>query len=101
MKHTMVVGTTEPQDFELLESGAALDGTGWDVEIEFRESIAGVEAVTVAWLDQSAGTVRVTGAENLTARTYHFRFKLTDGSDDFGYVPNLDTAPNEWRVVRV
>jgi hypothetical protein len=98
MKHTMVVGTTEPQDFELLETGAALVGTDLDVEIEFREDVSGV---TAAWLDQAGGTVRVTGAENLLARTYHFRFKLTDGSDDFGYIPNLDTAPNEWRVVRV
>jgi hypothetical protein len=98
MKHTMVVGTTEPQDFELLESGAALDGTDLDIAIEFRESVSGV---TIAWLDQGEGTVRVTGVENLSARTYHFRFKLTDNSDDFGYIPNLESAPNEWRVVRV
>jgi hypothetical protein len=98
MKHTMVVGTTEPQDFELLESGAALDGTDLEVEIEFREDVSGV---TVAWLDQAGGTVRVSGAENLSARTYHFRFKVTDNSDDFGYIPNLESAPNEWRVVRV
>ena len=98
MTHTMVYDTSEPQDFELLDEGVALDGTDWEVSIEFRETVTGL---TVAWLDQDAGTVRVTGAEGMSIGDYHFRFKLTDSSDDIGYVPNLDIAPNEWRVVRV
>ena len=95
MKHTMVVGTSEPQDFQLEDDNANLDGSGWDVDIEFR---TGGEDVTVAWLNQAAGTVRVSGLEDLAAGIYYFRFTLTDGSS-LAYVPSTD--PVTLRVVPV
>lgn len=98
MQHTTVTGTTEPQDFQLYDDGEALVGTGFTVEIEFRES--GVTA-TVDWLAQATGTVRVTDFDGMqTGKTYHFRFKLTDQNAKVGYCPNGDAA-DEWFVARV
>lgn len=98
MQHTMVYGTTEPQDFELFSDGEALVGTGLTPTIEFRE--AGVSA-TVAWLDQAAGTIRITNMTGMSANSkYHFRIRLTDVSLNFGYCPN-GYAPDEWAVVSV
>jgi len=97
--HIMVVGTSEPQDFQLLEDGVAKDGTGWDVDIEWRDSPD--TPPTVAWLVQASGTVRVTGTESMAVGQYRFRFSLTDGGGDVGYVPNLDKEANVWRVVRL
>ncbi len=97
MMHEMVLGTSEPQDFQLLNNKQPLDGTGLTVGIEFRE--VGVIGVTAAWLDQAAGTVRVTGVENLERKTYHARFTLTDGSGKVGYVPGPSDA-FDWVVTR-
>jgi hypothetical protein len=96
MQYTWVEGTTEPNDFQLKDDGANLVGTDFDVDIEFRE--AGVSA-TVAWLDQAAGTVRVTDVTGMTVgKTYHFRFTLTDGNGKIGYCPNAFAA-DAWCVV--
>lgn len=95
--HTMIVGTSEPQDFQLFDDGAELDGTGWDVGIEFREDDTELAGLTVAWLDQDAGTVRVTGCEAMAEGIYHFRFTLTDADEKVGYVPNLEAA-GTWHV---
>jgi len=100
MIHTMVAGTSEPQDFAIYNDGTALVGTGFDVEIEWRSEPAGGPP-TVAWLSQAGGTVRVTDTENMQEGAYYFRWKLTDALDQVGYVPNLDKAPNIWRVHRV
>lgn len=106
MKHTIVFGTTEPQDFALLDDGEALVGTGFDIGIEFRETglseeqLAEVAEVSVAWLDQAAGTVRVTNFEDLPIGTYYVRFTLTDSGGKVGYAPN-EAGADEWRVVRV
>jgi hypothetical protein len=98
MQHTMVYGTTEAQTFQLLDDGENLVGTGLTVTIEFRES--GVSA-SVAWLSQSGGTVSVTGMTGMELeRTYHFRFKLVDGTGKIGYCPN-DFSADQWYVTKV
>lgn len=98
MKYTMVVGTTEPSDFQLLDDGENLDGSGFDVDIEFRNEDV---SATVAWLDQAGGTVRVTDVTGMTVGgTYLFRFKLTDSGGKIGYCPN-DFSPDAWIVARV
>lgn len=84
MTHTIVVGTTEPQDFALFDDAEALVGTSWDVGLEFRETVSGP---AVAWISAAAGTARVTGLDGLTAGIYHFRFTLTDGVE-VAYVPS-------------
>jgi flagellar hook assembly protein FlgD len=100
MTHVMVEGTSEPQDFALYSDGAALDGTGFTVEIQWRSEPSGGPP-TVDWLSQAGGTVRVSDTENMPEGAHYFRWKLTDGSGNIGYVPNLDKAPNVWRVHRV
>lgn len=99
----MVVGTSEPQEFQLLQDGVPLNGTGFSVAIEFRGGVGEPTAPTlsVAWLDQAAGTVRVSGVEIMIVERYHFRFKLTDAGAKVGYIPNLASLPNVWNVVRV
>ena len=101
MTHVIVVGTSEPQDFQLQDNGANLVGTGLTIALEFRETSDELDDVLVAWLDQAAGTVRVTGTEGLIRGTYHVRFKLTDLGGKVGYVPNLQKPSDEWLVVRV
>lgn len=98
--HVIVYGTSEPQDFALLDDGAALDGSSLTLGLEARtgEDITGVSA---AWISAAAGTVRVTGVENLALGRYHVRFTLTDGSGKKGYCPNLSVPADEWHVVRV
>lgn len=97
MQHTMVIGTTEPQDFQLQDDGANLDGTDLTVTIQFLES--GISA-TAAWLDQDGGTVRVTAVTGAHAgHTYRFRFKLVDTNGNVAYCPNGKYA-DEWFVTR-
>lgn len=103
MTHEMVILTSEPQDFQLLNDGSPLDGTGWTVTIVFQEDDAETtwpEDVVADWLDQTAGTVRVTGIENMPLGLHRFRFKLTDGGGQVGFVPN-EAAPDVWKVVRI
>lgn len=106
MKHTIPVGTSEPQDFMLKDKGTAIVGTGLTVEfkIEKREGTSGTSAVaappTAAWLDQPGGTVRVTGTEVLAIGSYLVRYKLTDGAGKVGFVPNGDKS-DVWHVVPV
>ena len=96
--YTIVYGTEEPQDFQLYDDGVALVGTGLTVSLTIRETLT-VTAPTVAWLDQAAGTVRVSGCEVLPVGRYHVRYKLTDGNGDDGFAPNGDLA-DIWNVVR-
>lgn len=97
MTHTMVAGTSEPQDFQLKDDGANLVGTGFTVGIVWSETTP-AGPPTVAWLSQAAGTVRVTGCASMAVGKYPFRFSLTDGASAVGYCPNGD-APDEWLVV--
>lgn len=97
--YEIVQGTTEPQDFQLYDDGAALVGTGWTVTLVFRETL-GVTPPTVAWLSQAAGTVRVSGIDALPVGRYHVRYKLTDDASKFGYAPSGD-ASDVWHIVRV
>jgi hypothetical protein len=101
-RFVIVEGTSEPYDFQLYNNGVALVGTGLDVELEL---FRGASQLTgsppqVAWLDQTAGTVRVTGLDSLSKGNYRARYKLTDAGTLIGYAPNQDAA-DEWAVVRV
>lgn len=98
MTHDIVLGTTEPQDFQLLDDHVALVGTGLTIGLAFREAVD--TPPTAAWLDQAAGTVRVTGVDELPVGEYHVRFTLTDSGGNVGYAPNA-APPDVWRVVRV
>lgn len=99
MTHTMVIGTSEPQDFQLLNDREVIDWTEWDVDIEWRTA-PGETLPTVAWLNQATGTVRVTGCEDLPLGAHPFRFTITDGSGNVAYVPS-EAPADIWRVVRV
>lgn len=101
MVHIIPVGTSEPQDFQLRDDGEALVGTGYSVALEIENRSGAVIATppTVAWLSQAAGTVRVSGAQNLDEGTYLVRYALTGGAL-VGYCPN-GRRPDIWVVVPV
>lgn len=102
MIYILVVGTSEPQDVQLTDDGDPLVGTGFDLDIEFSaDSLDATDAVSVAWLVQASGTVRMTDMEDLPVGDHKFRFSLTDGGGKKGYVPNLSVPPNILRVVKV
>lgn len=102
LHHTIVLGTSEPQDFGLLNDGEALVATGFDVALAIRAvapaTLPGT-VPTVAWLSQVAGTVRVSGVDQLALGTYKVRFQLTAGGQ-VGFVPN-DAEADTWTVARV
>lgn len=101
MTYTMPVGTSEPADFQIFDDGAATDGTGLLVELLlYRAGSLVDQSLTVEWLDQSAGTVRVTGTEDLAVGSYKFRFRLTGGAGSVGFAPNAGASGN-WRVTKV
>jgi hypothetical protein len=100
MTHVIVQGTSEPQDFALLDDGVALVGTDLTVNIEVYLNAVLVTSSppTVAWLNQAGGTVRVSGVENLAVGSYQVRFKLTARAGKIAYCPNL-SSPDRWRVL--
>lgn len=100
MVHVIPVETSEPQDFQLRDDGAAYDGTGITVTLEIAESTGATIATppTVAWISAAAGTVRVSGVETLAVGTYYVRYVLTDGAGKVGYIPN-GRPPDIWYVV--
>jgi len=102
--HIIPFGTSEPQDFQLLNDGAALDGTGLtlSIEVETPQGQAISPLPTAVWLSQANGTVRVTGIEDLPKGRYRVRYVLTTtGSPStLGYVPN-GQQPDVWHVVEV
>lgn len=108
MTHVIPVGTSEPQDFALRDDGAAIDGTGLDVELEIYTRVDGEmvqlddddDPPVAEWLDQVAGTVRVTGCESLEIDNYFVRYKLTDGAGNIGFCPNGAKA-DLWKVVAI
>ena len=100
MTHVMVVGTSEPQDFALTDDGAAIDGTGITIALDWRGSDP-VGPPAIAWLEEEDGTVRVTSTAGMSVGTYRFRFKLTDGEGAISYIPNLTVDANVWRVTEV
>ena len=101
IRHYFPQGTTEPQDFQLRNDGAALSGSGYTVAIELSRIDGGAIPTlpTVAWLVQGSGTVRVSGVGSLAEGMYRVRFKLTDVSSLVGYVPN-GNDPDTWIVTR-
>jgi hypothetical protein len=103
MTQTIPVGTTGPQDFQLLDDGLPLVGTGLDVALVIsyaNGASIGSPEPTAAWLSQANGTVRVSGAGTLPVGTYSVRYQLTDGVGNVGYAPNGDAA-DDWDVVRI
>lgn len=103
MTHIIPFGTTEAQDFQIWDKGVAIVGTGITPTIEVytgQRVLVTTPVLTVAWLDQAAGKVSVTGHGALPLGTYLVRFKLTDSGGTFGYAPNKEFA-DVWRVVRV
>jgi hypothetical protein len=110
MTHIIPEGTSEPQDFELRNDGEAVDGTGFDVTLYICQNVVSGEPIcpegepppeiTVAWLSQANGTVRVTGVEFLEVGQYLVRFRLTDDNNQDGFFPNGAKA-DIWRVVPV
>jgi hypothetical protein len=98
--HVIPFGTSEPQDFGLLDKGQPIDGTGFEVSLRISKANVAIEPLPVDWLDQESGTVRVTGCEDLAVGRYKVRYLLTDMSSTEGFVPNGD-ADDEWHVVKV
>lgn len=100
LEHIMVVGTTEPQDFVLINAGVAFNLTGMQsVEIDWRGTDPD-GAFNVAILDAPAGQVRVTGTGVMEIGDYPFRFKVADAGGKIGFIPNK-FGPCIWRVVAV
>lgn len=101
--YTIVYGASEPVDVQLYDDGEAIVGTGLDVALEIRAIAPATlpeTLPTVAWLSQAAGTVRISGVEELGIGAYKVRYTLTDESENVGFVPN-GAEPDTWRVVRV
>jgi hypothetical protein len=101
--YRIVEGTSEPQDFQILDDDENLVGTGLDLDVKvyLNGTLVTTDAPTVAWLSQAAGTVRVSGIENLDPGEYHVRYTLTDSSDKVGFVPggpNIVEA-DRWIIV--
>jgi hypothetical protein len=102
-KRYIVLGTTDPEDFELTN----VEGDDLDVELEISKrtgpgptDLADVEDPPEAdWLDQAARTVRVTGLEKLVLGSYQVRYKVSQGAS-FGYVPDGEHS-DLWIVVPV
>lgn len=114
MKHVILEGTSEPQDFGLRNKPyggemGAYDGSGIDVELVIQKRVDGElveveDPPTVAWLSQAAGTVRVSGVETLEPGNYFVNFQVTDSGGKIGYFPNGNGgAPKSahWQVVAV
>ena len=95
--YEIVYGTTEPQDFQLLDDSEDQVGTGLEVGIVVYRGTTLVEGITVAWLSQANGTVRVSGVGTLAVGEYHVRYTLTDGAGKVGYVPSGREA-DRWLV---
>jgi hypothetical protein len=101
----IVVGTSAPRFYQLTNDGGTLIGTGFTVALSISKLVDGAptaieSAPSVEWLDQAAGTVRVSGLEVLTLGNYLVRYKLTDLDDEIDYCPN-DGPADIWRVVPV
>ncbi len=98
--HVIVVGTSEPQDFAIFNEGEAQDGSGLSVDIHVFTETGDTfsPAPSVDWLNQSAGTVRVTDTDGLTVGSYRVRFVLTDSGTLVGYAPNGQPSM-QWDVV--
>lgn len=101
-EHPIPVGTSEPQDFEVLDRNEPVNGTGWTVTLEVARADGGTivtpPAATV--LTANPLRVRVTGTEALALGRHYARFKLTDGGGGVGYAPNR-VFPMVWRVVPI
>jgi hypothetical protein len=98
----IVEGTSEPQDFQILDDGAELVGTGLTLAIRVYSNgtLVSTSPPTVAWLDQAAGTVQVSGIESLAAGEYNVRYTLTDSGGKVGFVPGGPnvTASDTWII---
>jgi hypothetical protein len=105
VQHAIPVGTNEPQDFLLKNSGVPFDGSGCTIALEIKLYFNNTTTVvasppSIAWLDQAGGKVRVTGVAALAIGNYLVRYKVTDAFGNIGYFPNGDKA-DLWRVVPI
>lgn len=104
LEHVMVLGTTEPQDFQLVtRANQGVDLTGMQsVAIDWSDTDPSGTFVVEVLAPATAGKVRVTGTGpgGLAVGEYPFRFKITDASGKFGYVPNK-SGRCVWKVVAV
>ena len=98
--YDIVLGTSEPQDFQLTDDGEDQVGTSLTIGIVVYQGTTLVDDIDIAWLDQTAGTVRVTGIESLAAGEYHVRYTLTDSGGKVGFVPSGREA-DRWLVAPV
>ncbi len=96
--YEIVEGTSEPQDFQLLSDGEAIDGTNLDIDLVVKQNTTEIDGVSVAWLAQAAGTVRVTGIESLAVGEYRARYLITDSNDKTGKIPSGREA-DRWVIV--
>jgi hypothetical protein len=101
--YRIVEGTTEPQDFQLNDDDAALVGTGFTLGIVVYSNGTAVSGISAAWLDQAAGTVRVSGIGTLEAGEYAVRYTLTDTGGKIGFVPGGQKVmeADRWIITRV
>ncbi len=100
-RYDIVEGATEPLDIALRNDGLPIDGTGLTLGlvIEKKGDDTAIDpAPTAAWLDQEAGTVRVSRTDRLAAGVYFARFSLTGST--VGYCPNSE-KPDIWKVAPV
>lgn len=97
----IVEGTSEPQDFQLLDDNEAFDGTGFDIGLKVYSNgtLVTSSPPTVAWLDQGTSTVRVSGIENLSAGEYKVRYTVTDSGGKIGHVPSGNDA-DTWVIAK-
>lgn len=104
------VSTSEPWDFTLKEQGEAKDLSDFSaVELIISTTKGNVVTApsapvpTVAFLSKPAGTVRVSGAENLALGNYFVRFKLTDGAGKVFFVPadEEEDACDVWTITGI
>lgn len=98
--YTIVQGTSEPLEFDLFNDNAPINGAGYSVALSIRRADGAnmPAAPVVAWQDQAAGRVRVTGLDGLTPGRYLVRVRLTSGAGEVAFVPN-GAEPDVWDVV--
>lgn len=95
MKTYVPAGVSEARDFQLSDANGPIVGTGLAVDVLWATNPCPLSA---AWIDEAAGTVRVTGLNALAIGTYLFRFRLTGAGPVVGYVPD-GACPDKLIVV--
>jgi hypothetical protein len=100
MPEDLIEGWTEPIDQALLADGEAPGGTSKTLALELYDRQGGKVDTTgkVAWIDETAGTVRFSPSATdlkVTGSPYKARWKVTSVGKD-SYFPNRDA--DVWTV---